>query len=346
MSYTRPIPVYLLVVHGESRNPLSDILALIIILVAAIGPTVVYCIAFYWADRYEREPRSLIVTAFVWGAIPSVVVSLLGELALGSPFVADANTMHAALVEGVVVAPIIEEIAKAAALLGFFLWKRNEFDGVLDGLIYGALIGFGFAMTENILYFISSYDEGGFASLSWTIFLRSVIFGLNHAFYTSLTGIGFGMARNKRSWFTRVAWMMTGLTAAILVHAIHNFGVTISDVYPIGFLLSMMLAACGLGLVIAAVVMSWRHERSVIQVELAEELGNVLSTNELITLTGRWRQPLRSQPNDKSERMSLYVELAVRKRRLRALGTEHEASLISEIEQIRARLKDNKAESG
>ncbi len=70
---------------------------------------------------------------------------------------------------------------------------RHEFDGVLDGLIYGVLIGFGFAMTENFFYFIGAFDEGGFVNLTAVIILRSVVFGLNHAFYTSLTGIGFGL---------------------------------------------------------------------------------------------------------------------------------------------------------
>lgn len=57
---------------------------------------------------------------------------------------------------------------------------RHEFDGVLDGLTYGAIIGFGFAMTENFLYFIGAFSEGGFVDLTVLIFLRAVIFGLNH----------------------------------------------------------------------------------------------------------------------------------------------------------------------
>ena len=218
------------------------------------------------------------------------------------------------------------------------LWKRDEFDGPLDGLIYGALIGFGFAMTENFLYFIGAYEDGGFSSLSIVIVLRAVIFGLNHAFYTGLTGLGFGLARNSRSRFARNAWMCLGLAASIAIHALHNLGATIAGITPAGLLLSLAIAAGGLGLVVAAVLLAWEHERSVIRVELAEDLGIVLSTQELIQLTGRWRQPLFRRSDDGADRMSLYVELAIRKRRLRTLGSGPGDSLVREIEEIRRQL--------
>ncbi len=224
--------------------------------------------------------------------------------------------------------------------MGLFLWKRNEFDGVLDGLIYGALIGFGFAMTENFLYFVGAYDEGGFAGLSWVIVLRAILFGLNHAFYTSLTGIGFGLARNQRSTAAKVLLAGSGLAAAILVHALHNLGATVAGITPLGFLLSLLVAGGGSGLIVAAVVLSWNHERSVMQTELTEELGNVLSTQDLIELTGRWRQPIRRRSGDGAERMALFAELAVRKRRVRMLGSTHSADTLAEIEEIRDRLKE------
>ncbi len=321
---------------------MAFIFAFLISIVAAIVPTAVYSFAFYWADRYEREPRSLLTVAFVWGAVPAIIVSLIAELALGTPLAGQSGTLQAALITGVVLAPVIEEIAKGAALLGLYHWRHSEFDGVLDGLIYGALVGFGFAMTENFLYFLGAFGEAGFAGLSWVIFLRAIVFGLNHAFYTSLTGIGFGLARNERNPVARIAFVGVGLVSAILVHSLHNLGVITADVTPIGILLSLAIAAGGLALVIAAVVLSWKHERSVMQAELSEELGSVLSAQELITLTGRWRQPIRPRPGDGAERMALFAELAVRKRRLRVLGFAHSSDILDEIEEIRARLRETK----
>ena len=319
---------------------MADTFAVLISALAVLLPTAVYCVAFYWADRYEREPRSLLLIAFIWGAIPSVVLSLISEVMLGAPLSTEVNSEQAAVVVGVIIAPIVEELAKGAALLGLFVWKREEFDGVLDGLIYGALVGFGFAMTENFLYFIGAYESGGFADLTALIFVRAILFGLNHAMYTSLTGIGFGMARNEPRTVLRIFWIGLGLGCAIAVHAAHNFGVLAAGVAPLGFLLSLAIAAGGAGLVVLAVVLSWDHERAVMRAELAEELGGLLSSQELMELTGRWRQPMRTRPNDGAAvRMSLYVELAMHKRRLRRLGPDRAAGTLREIDAIREHLE-------
>ena len=140
-------------------------LAFIISVIAAVIPASLYTLVFYWVDRYEREPVWLVVTAFLWGAVPAIIVSIIGELLLGSPFVNAPGSVAEALVEGAVVAPVVEEIVKAVMLVAIFLFRRQEFDGPLDGLIYGAAVGMGFAMTENLLYFVDAFDAGGFGTV-------------------------------------------------------------------------------------------------------------------------------------------------------------------------------------
>ena len=140
----------------------------------------------------------------------------------------------------------------------------------------------------------------------------------------------------KRAAYVLV--ILAGLGAAISVHALHNFGITIASVNIQGFVLSLFIAMCGLGLVIAAIILSWNHERSVIRLELAEELGSLLSVEDLVLLTGQWRQPLRRKSFDGADKMALYAELAIRKRRLRVFGPEHAEELLDEIGEIRARL--------
>jgi len=53
----------------------------------------------------------------------------------------------------VISAPIVEESAKAFILFVLFFWKKDEFDGIVDGIVYAGMVGLGFAMTENILYY-------------------------------------------------------------------------------------------------------------------------------------------------------------------------------------------------
>lgn len=319
---------------------MTILVALYICIVAAVIPTALYVLLFYWADRYEREPAWLAAVAFVWGAAPAVIASLIAELIFAIP-VGDERTLLASeIISSALVAPIIEEIAKGLALLGIFLFVRREFDGVLDGLLYGALIGFGFAMTENFLYFIGAFAEGGFGSLTFVIFLRTIIFGLNHAVYTAFTGIGFGLARNAPSRFARLAWPLLGLLAAILAHALHNFGASLASVNLAGLGLSLLVALGGLCLTVLTLLLAWQSERAAIRTELADEVGAAITVEEYRRLTGRWRNPLRKGRLDPecTDCLRLGVELALRKQRLRRLGVEHEPKLLDEIAQLRDQL--------
>src|SRR5207237_381887 len=87
---------------------------------------------------------------------------------------------------------LFEESAKGIFLIGllFIFWR--EFDDPLDGIVYGSMVGFGFAMTENLLYFLGAYAEGGISAQIINILLRSGLFGLNHAFFTACTGLALG----------------------------------------------------------------------------------------------------------------------------------------------------------
>ncbi|MFN8493662.1 MAG: PrsW family intramembrane metalloprotease [Caldilineaceae bacterium] len=310
------------------------LLAFLIILTATVIPTYLYVRFFYWADRYEREPRWLILAAFLWGAVPSVILSLLGEMLLSIP------TQNATLIGDALSAPIVEEISKGFALLLIFWFMRSEFDGVLDGLTYGSMIGFGFAMTENFLYFIGAYGQGGYRNLTLIFFLRTVLFGLNHAFYTGFSGIGLGLARESRSAFARIFWPLVGLSFAIAAHSLHNFGANIAERNGLGLVLSLSVAVLGFAFILGTILLSWQYERNFIRKELAEEIGVTLTAQEYSLLTQHWRNPVRPAKSESAtmQRLQLCVELALRKHRLHRLGELAEPALPQEIAQIRAEL--------
>lgn len=318
-------------------------LALSISLAAAIIPTIAYVLVFYWADRYEREPIWLTAVAFLWGAIPAVIVSVIGEFVLGWPWMDAPDSVAGAVVSGAVIAPIVEEIAKAVALFLIFLIMRHEFDGVLDGVVYGALIGLGFAMTENFFYFVGAYDEGGYGQLTVVIFLRAVLFGMNHAFYTGLTGIGLGLARTARRQEAHLWWILFGLVAAIVTHSLHNLGASLAEVNLIGFGLSLLVAAAGLLLMLVAILLSWRHERFCLRLELAEEIGILLSTADYEEITRHWNNPLHKwgrSAQARGRRMHDLVELALKKNRLRNGAGGEAPALVQEITRLRLALAE------
>ncbi len=118
-------------------------------------------------------------------------------------------------------APVTEEAAKGLFILLLLIYRRNELDGVLDGLVYAGMVGIGFAFTENILYLTSAYmgDDGQAGGLSGAVglFVVRCIFGpFAHPFFTSFTGIGIGIAVNARSRAVRVFAPIVGYLVAVV----------------------------------------------------------------------------------------------------------------------------------
>ncbi len=239
-----------------------------ILLLAAL-PTFLYSWLIWRLDRYEQEPLRLLAASFIWGAVPALILAVLGELGLGS-IVGD----HDPSLDTTVIAPLVEEPVKALALIGLFLFVRREFNGMLDGIVYGALVGFGFAMSENVLYFFANGDQ-----LATVWILRSIVFGFNHAFYTSIVGIVLGLIRLERRRWLGYAVLPAAIALAILLHAIHNVSVQVG---VLGLLIAWIVDSGGIILVVAIGILSQRRERHWLETQLVSEVASeVIDENDL-----------------------------------------------------------------
>jgi RsiW-degrading membrane proteinase PrsW (M82 family) len=186
--------------------------ALIATLLAAVSFPVLILICF-WLDRYEPEPASYRLAALGWGAVAAVVLSFIAEQFLfGLPGTTE-------FLAGAVGAPIVEELAKGLFLIAIVIFRRSEINGLLDGIIYGALVGIGFAFVEDIVYYLQSLQAG---QLGITFFLRGIMAPFAHPLFTAATGIGIGIAVSTRHPGVRVLAPILGLLAAMLMHAIWN----------------------------------------------------------------------------------------------------------------------------
>ena len=95
----------------------------------------------------------------------------------------------------------MEETLKGLAVLVVFLVFRREFDSVLDGIIYAGVAALGFAATENAYYIYTyGYQESGWSGLLSLTFIRVILVGWQHPFYTAFFGIGLAVARLNRNW--------------------------------------------------------------------------------------------------------------------------------------------------
>ena len=210
---------------------------------AAILPVPVLVACFLWLDRYEPEPVKYLAFCFAWGAGVATGLSLLVNTLSSSLF---KHWHLPAFLVAVVVAPIIEESTKAAGPFLLFRVQRRQFSGLIDGIVYCGLSATGFAMVENILYlggygFARGAERGGVlvgaASVVGIFVVRIVMFGFAHPLFTSMTGIGLGVA--ARSPRRRTRWLapVGGLLLAMVLHASWNLAPTIAQATQQGYVI-------------------------------------------------------------------------------------------------------------
>jgi len=277
--------------------------------IAAILPVPTFIFLILQLDRYEREPWHVMTAAFLWGALVATLFSAIVNTLVGAVVESAFGEALGDLVTSGVVAPIVEESSKGFAVLLLFLLVRNEFDNVLDGIVYGSLIGLGFAMTENILYFGRIYAEGGLVGVGVLFYVRVILGGLGHALYTASTGAAIGFIRERSSLLLQIVVPPIGYMIAVGQHAAWNaIGATLvpamlpDDLNPLVLLFvvmpitSFVLTAPGVVTLLIISILSWRREATIIRTYLADEVADGTVTGDeyamLPSLGARFREEM------------------------------------------------------
>jgi len=236
------------------------IAALIAGVIAATLPVPLYAALILWLDRFEHEPRYLVFACFLWGATASVFIAILVNTTV---------QMTAGKFSSMVIsAPIIEELAKAAVIFAVFFVKRDEFNGILDGIIYAAVTALGFAMVENFAYYGRAFAGLLPVGLGGAFFVRGMQSPFLHPFFTAMTGIGLGWAAQTRNGFVRVLSPLAGLGLAILFHALWNF----SAVAGISNILYFILMVPAFLVILVIAGFALRREKRIISGQLLGEI--------------------------------------------------------------------------
>lgn len=282
--------VVLIVVAAVPDGP-----ALLLSATAAVLPAIFYAGVALRLDHYETEPLRTVLACFAWGAIGAILLSIIGSL-IFQQMVQDALGVEAAEALSLVVgAPVIEESFKGIALLAVLFVARDEFDSSLDGLVYGALVGVGFAMTENILYFGQTYIQEGIGSFGVLVAARAVLGGLGHPAYTAVTGAAIGWARGRYGkGVARFIVPILGWAVAVGLHASWNGGLILTSA-SLGEDSSLLevVAVQTLLVIVPAVLVLWaiarmssRAELEILRTELQHEVRRgTLTEGEFLTIT-------------------------------------------------------------
>ncbi|MCR2764790.1 PrsW family glutamic-type intramembrane protease [Microbacterium sp. zg.B48] len=215
--------------------------ASIIGMILAFVPLVAVLLAVRIIDRWEPEPKGLLLFAVAWGAIAAVGITLGVDILITMILGADDSQIRDAFA-AVVQAPLVEEFAKGLGVYLIFLTARRAFDGPIDGVVYGALVGAGFAFTENIQYFAISLIEGGVGDVSVTFFVRGILSPFAHVMFTSVTGFALGLAARRGARGGRAAgpWVL-GVLGATALHALWNGSAVFGDFFALYLTLQVPL---------------------------------------------------------------------------------------------------------
>jgi RsiW-degrading membrane proteinase PrsW (M82 family) len=220
-----------------------DICLVAIIIGVAFVPSLLYLIRVRNWERFGREPYMRLLLMFGYGAVVAVLIALvLNQVVLGELMrferLTEVGGEH--FLGAVVVAPVVEEMAKGLGLVLVLSYLARE----EDGMVYGAAVGLGFAATENLLYEVTALGEAGWGAFIMTAILRIVSSTLLHATATGVTGYGMGKAVvAQKALMTALPYYLV----AVMMHATFNFLASLPSVWPDTFgvwtgMISLMLA--------------------------------------------------------------------------------------------------------
>ncbi len=236
-------------------------------------PMFIFAAFVYWLDRYEKEPKILLGAAFFWGVVIAAGGAFIINTAAGMGIYIFTNSEVAAEIgTASIVAPFVEEFLKGLAVAIVFFLFYKEFDSILDGIIYAAIVALGFAATENTLYiFRNGYQEGGWGGLFLLVFIRVIIVGWQHPFYTAFTGIGFAVARTNKNMLIKLIAPLIGFGVAVTTHAFHNtFGGLIGGLG--GLAAGTFVDWVGWTFMLGFIFWMIANERNIVKKQLEEEV--------------------------------------------------------------------------
>lgn len=240
----------------------------------ALVPAPVVVSAIVWLGRVRPLPVKSLVFAFAWGSCAGALVALLAN-SWSFDRLTDLKGEEDAEILGLtVVAPVIEELVKGLAVLLLFVTIRSRFAGVLDGLVPAAVSAAGFAFTENILYFgreFAASDDRVDGGTTWHTFIaRGIVSPFAHPLFTSMIGLGFGLAVLARSRHAAILYPIGGYVLAVGLHAAWNGSAVQGPVFLGVYFLVMMPI---LGAVVWFAVIVRRDQLRAVEDELPQYVG-------------------------------------------------------------------------
>lgn len=182
------------------------------LLLVAVAPVLIIIFYIYFKDKYEKEPKRLLLYNFLLGAIVSIIITSIlyyaFDIVLPLP---NKTSIFQQFIKAFFVVGLIEEFSKYI-IIRYFAQPNKAFNEPFDGIVYSVMVSMGFAATENIFYVL----EGGYTTALGRAFTAVPA----HATFGILMGYFMGKAKFSNN---RMVLNLSGLLLAIIFHGAYDF---------------------------------------------------------------------------------------------------------------------------
>ncbi|KAB8155714.1 PrsW family intramembrane metalloprotease [Kordia sp. TARA_039_SRF] len=182
------------------------------LLLLSIAPALLIIFYIYYSDKYDKEPRHLLVICFLLGAVGSILIST-GTNEVISTYYPELKlkVWWIQFCKAFFVVALVEEFSKYI-FVRYFAQRHREFDEPYDGIMYAIMVSMGFAVTENLAYVFESGIEAAI--------YRAFTAVPAHATFGIIMGYYMGKAKFSRN---RVKYNLLGLGLATVFHGTYDF---------------------------------------------------------------------------------------------------------------------------
>ena len=182
------------------------------LLLLASAPVFTIIIFIYLKDKYEKEPKKLLLKSFLFGAVLSIITTTFISIAANRIFpMTDYYSIAQQFIKAFFVVALVEEFSKYI-IVRYYCQRKKAFNEPFDGIVYAVMVSMGFAFTENLLYVF----DGGIS----TAITRAFTAVPAHATFGIIMGYFMGLAK-----FSNSKWKfnLAGLLFATIFHGTYDF---------------------------------------------------------------------------------------------------------------------------
>jgi RsiW-degrading membrane proteinase PrsW (M82 family) len=177
----------------------------------AFAPGIYLSIVIYGKDKYDREPKTILFTAFILGCL-SIVPAIIIELWLKKPLFFEGFGIINAALSAFVGIGLIEELCKFF-MLRVHAYRKAEFNEPFDGIVYAVFVGLGFATAENVLYVFQNGFETGILRMFTAV----------PAHYAFAVIMGYYVGKSKFEPANRTLHLFRAVFYAAFMHGAYDF---------------------------------------------------------------------------------------------------------------------------